>query len=265
MGTYIDIGDVHTWYDEQGEGDPLVLLHGGLVSNETWGAQIPEFAARYRVLAPERRGHGRTPHVDGPLSYDDMAADTIGFIEKVAGGPAHIVGWSDGGIIGLLVAISRPDLVRKLVAIGANYDTAGVSQEVQDAMFASHDADEMAMLRQMHEAVAPGGPDSWKVLFDKFTIMAKTQPHITPEELGRISAPTLVLTGDDDLMTLEHTATLFRAIPGAQLAVVPGASHAVAMEKPDEVNRIVLDFLEKDPIQTMIPILRAAEHGGHGP
>jgi pimeloyl-ACP methyl ester carboxylesterase len=193
-----------------------------------------------------------------------MANDTIGFIEKLAGGPAHIVGWSDGGIIGLLVAIARPDLVRKLVAIGANYDVDGIPAEIAQQMFTSADSEEMAMLRAMHEAVALGGPASWKVLFDKFQEMARTQPHITIEELARISAPTLVLVGDDDLPTLEHTALLYRSIPGAELAVVPGTSHALAMEKPDVVNRIVLDFLEKDPITTMIPILRAAAHGGHG-
>jgi len=265
MGQYIDIGAVKTWYDEQGEGDPLILLHGGLVPNESWGMQMPEFSAHFRVLAPERRGHGRTPDVEGPLSYDDMAADTIGFIEKVVGGPAHLVGWSDGGIVGLLVAIERPDLVRKLVAIGANYDTAGVPAELQEGLGAmSPDGDEMAMPRAMHQAVAPGGPESWNVLFEKFQVMAQTQPHITVSELGRISAPTLVLTGDDDLPTLEHTATLYRSIANAELAIVPGTSHFVAMEKPDVVNRIVLDFLEKEPVPTMMPVRRAPADAGHG-
>lgn len=259
MGQYIDIGAVKTWYDEQGEGDPLVLLHGGLVPNESWGMQMPEFSAQFHVLAPERRGHGRTPDVEGPLNYDDMAADTIGFIEKVVGGPAHLVGWSDGGIVGLLVAIERPDLVRKLVAISANYDLTAVPAELQEGLGSARpDSEDMAMPRAMHVAVAPGGEESWKVLFEKFQVMAHTQPNIAVEELGRITAPTLVISGDDDLITLEHTTTMYRAIPNAQLAVVPGTSHALAMEKPDLVNRIVLDFLEKDPVQEMMPFRRAA-------
>jgi pimeloyl-ACP methyl ester carboxylesterase len=258
MGQYIDIGAVKTWYDEQGEGDPLILLHGGLVSNETWGMQMPEFGARFRVVAPERRGHGRTPDVEGPLSYDEMAADTIGFIEKIVGGPAHLVGWSDGGIVGLLVAIARPDLVRKLVAIGANYDTDGIPLELQEGLGATTaDSEDMAMPRAMHQAASPDGPEGWNVLYEKFQVMAHTQPHITVEELGRISAPTLVLVGDDDLPTLEHTASLYRSIPNSELAVVPGASHFVAMEKPDVLNRLIIDFLEKDPVPTMMPVRRA--------
>jgi pimeloyl-ACP methyl ester carboxylesterase len=263
MGEYIDIGAVKTWYDEQGEGEPLVLLHGGLVSNATWGMQIPELSAAFRVFAPERRGHGHTPDVEGPLNYDDMADDTIAFIEKVVGGPAHLVGWSDGGIIGLLIAIKRPDLVRKLVAIGANYDTNGVSPEAMAGLDVTAESDEMAMLRSMHEAVAPGGPESWKVLYEKFLVMAHSQPNITVEELGTLGARTLILVGDDDLPTLEHTVSLYRSIPNSELAVVPGASHAVLMEKADVMNRLVLDFLTKDPAPTMMPVRRAAAQAGH--
>lgn len=87
-----------------------------------------ELGKHFRVLAPERRGHGHTPDVDGPFSYDAMAADTIGFLEAVVEGAAHLVGWSDGGIIGLIVATRRPDLVRKLVPISANFDTSGVPE-----------------------------------------------------------------------------------------------------------------------------------------
>ena len=118
----------------RGAGDPLLLLHGGICTNETWGPQLPAFADRFRVVAPERRAHGHTADVDGPLTYADMAADTIGFLDAVVGGPAHVVGWSDGGIVGLLVAIERPDLVRKLVAIGTNYDTAGVVPEAEEML-----------------------------------------------------------------------------------------------------------------------------------
>src|SRR5439155_21403856 len=155
--------------------------------------------------------------------------------------------------------------VRKLVAIGGNYDTTGVPAELQEGLgHMTADSEEMAMPRAMHVAVAPGGPESWTVLCEKFQVMAHSEPHITIEELGRISAPTLVLSADDDLPTLEHTTTLYRSIPNAELAVLPGTSHFVAMEKPDLLNRIVLDFLEKEPVQTMMPVRRAPTGAGQG-
>lgn len=258
MGTYIEIGGLKTWYDEEGSGEPLVLLHGGLTPNETWGPQMPEFARQFRVLAPERRGHGHTPDVEGPFSYDDMATDTIGFLETVVEGPAHIVGWSDGGIIGLMVAIRRPDLVRKLVAISANFDATGVPDELRVQLVSMPpDSEDLAMLRSMYEAASPDGPDHWPVVYGKFNDMASRGAGILPSELKRISAPTLVVAADDDLVSLEHTSELFGSIPGAQLAIVPGTSHMLTMEKPEVVNRMILDFVQTDPAPTMMPIRRS--------
>src|SRR5215211_2604937 len=223
MGAYVDIDGVNTWFDEDGSGDPLILLHGGLCTNETWAGQMSVFAERFRVLAPERRGHGHTADQPGPITYAAMATDTIGFVDKVVGGPAHLVGWSDGGIVGLMVAMARPDLVRKLVVIGANYDTAGLVPEVED-MFVhlSPSGDEMAMFRGLYEMHSPDGPDHWPVLFAKFVEMTQREPHLAVADLAQISAPTLVVVGDDDVVSLEHTALLYRTIPNAQLAVIPG-------------------------------------------
>jgi pimeloyl-ACP methyl ester carboxylesterase len=263
MGAYVEIGGLKIWYDELGEGEPLVLLHGGLVTNDTWGPQMGEFGARFHVLAPERRAHGHTPDVEGPLSYDHMAADTIGFLETVVGGPAHLVGWSDGGNVGLLVAIARPDLVRKLVAISANFNTTGTSPEAAAALESmTPDSEDTAMFRQMYEAASPDGPEHWPIVFGKLMEMWTTQPNIAEADLARISSPTLVVAGDDDVISIEHTTTLYRAIPNAELAVVPGTSHVLTMEKPELVNRIILDFIEKDPVPTMMPVRRAPE-GGH--
>ncbi|HYZ91950.1 MAG TPA: alpha/beta hydrolase [Actinomycetota bacterium] len=259
MGEYTDVGGLKTWYDTSGQGDPLVLLHGGLCTNDTWGAQMPFFAERFRVFAPERRAHGHTPDVDGPLTYADMAADTIGFLETVVKQPAHLVGWSDGGIVGLLVTIARPELVRKLVAISANFKPAAAAGVPESHEMENVDADDpsMDMFRSLYAASSPDGPDHWPVVLKKFfEMVGSAQPDIKPEELAGITTPTLVVSGDDDMVTLEHTVELYRAIPGSELAVVPGTSHALVFEKPDVVNRIVLDFLEKDPVPTMMPFRR---------
>lgn len=259
MDEYIELPGVKTWYEVDGDGDPLLLLHGGLCTNDTWGPQRPALAAKYRVYLPERRAHGHTPDVEGPLSYQDMTKDTVDFIESVVRGPAHLVGWSDGGIVALLVAIARPDLVKKLVVIGANFlraDEISAAPEMLDHMSPEEPA--LAMFRSMYEAASPDGADHWPVVVQKLVAMWKAEPDISPDDLGRISAPTLVLVGDDDLMTLEHTIALHRAVAGSELAVVPGTSHAVLMEKADLANRLILDFLGSEPVPTMLPIRRAA-------
>jgi pimeloyl-ACP methyl ester carboxylesterase len=261
VGEYIELPGVRTWYEVEGQGEPVLLLHGGFVTNETWGAQRADFAANHRVFLPERRAHGHTPDVEGPLSYHGMAQDTIDFLVSVVGTPAHLVGWSDGGIVALLVAIERPELVRKIVVTGANFKPAselGMAEELDEP---TPDAPEMAMFRSRYEAASPDGAEHWPVVVGKIAEMIRTQPDILIEDLGNIGIPTLVLIGDDDFVPLEHTIELYRAIPNSELAVVPGTSHALFMEKPSLVNRIVLDFLENDPVPTMMPIRRAEVSG----
>ncbi|MCT4357856.1 alpha/beta hydrolase [Streptomyces sp. Je 1-79] len=265
MGDYADLPGVRTWYETEGAGDPLVLLHGGFCTNETWGAQRGDLAARYRVFLPERRAHGHTPDVEGPLSYRDMADDTVAFLEKVVGSPAHLVGWSDGGIVALLVALERPDLVRKVVAIGTNFRPSPecfVEPAMLDAM--TPGSPDLEFFREMYEPVTPDGVDHWPVVAAKVIDMWRTQPALTPQDLGRIAAPTLVMVGDDDMMTLEHTAALYGAIPGSQLAVVPGASHLAPLEKPALVNQLILDHLARPMAETMLPIRRAVPSGPSG-
>jgi pimeloyl-ACP methyl ester carboxylesterase len=259
MGQYVDVAGLKTWYDTAGEGDPLVLLHGGMCTNDTWAAQMPVFAEHFRVIAPERRAHGHTPDVAGPLNYSDMAADTVGFLEGVVRQPAHLVGWSDGGIVGLLVAIARPDLVRKLVAISANLNPAGVVPEAHKMLAAASPEDpSMEMFRSLYVTNSPDGAEHWPIVFAKFGEMASTQPDIGPDELRSISASTLVVASDDDMVALEQTLELYRSIPSSQLAIVPGTSHALVFEKPDLVNQLVLEFLQNDTPETMMPFRRAA-------
>lgn len=239
MGEYVELPAVRTWYEVEGQGEPIVLLHGGFCTNETWGPQRADFAADHLTFLPERRAHGHTPDVEGPLSYRDMARDTIDFLGSVVGGPAHLVGWSDGGIVALLVAIERPDLVRKVAASAASFKPASEFGPAEGF-------DPPAVLRSMYEAASPDGAEHWPVVVGKMAELIRTEPDIPIEDLRSIGAPTLVLVGDDDDVPLEHTIELYRAIPNSELAVVPGTSHLHFMEKPSLVNRIVLDFLDDD-------------------
>lgn len=263
MGAYADLPGVRTWYEVEGNGDPLVLLHGGFCTNDTWGAQRSDLAAAHRVFLPERRAHGHTPDVPGPLTYRDMAGDTIAFLERVVTEPAHLVGWSDGGVVALLVALARPDLVRRMVVVGANFRPGPecfVEPSMLDTM--APDGPESEFFRELYAAATPDGADHWPVVARKVLDMWRTQPTLTTEDLARIAAPTLVVTGDDDMMTLEHTAALYRALPDAQLAVLPGASHLVPLEQPARLNRLILDHLSAHAaVETMMPVLRAPAAG----
>lgn len=255
MGDYVDVNGVHTYFEEHGRGEPLLLLHGGLGDADSLGQQTPAFAERYRVIVPERRGHGRTADVEGEITYELMADDTAAFMGERTG-PAHLVGWSDGGNVGLLAAIKRPDLVRKLIIIGANFSARGLTPEAA-----------AAFRPDTPNSAVPVMHETWKtnaVEPERFdTVLEKMQRcwfdyEIPEADLARITAPTLVLVGDDDIVRFEHTLDLYETIPDSQLAVIPGASHLVPIEKAELVNQLVLDFLGADgPTATMMPIRRA--------
>jgi pimeloyl-ACP methyl ester carboxylesterase len=238
--TFIDVKGVHTYYEVHGEGDPLVLLHGGGDSGAGFGSQIPALAEHYRVIVPDRRGHGRTPDVEGPLTYPGMTEDTIAFLTAIDVAKAHLVGWSDGGIIALLLASERPDLVDRVVTMGSNVSGDGYSAAGRAAL--APDSPLMDFLREDWEKLTPDGADHWPVVLDKIGHLW-LDPYDYRDRLASIAAPTLLMQGDDDMITPEHSLEMFRAIDNAQLAIVPGASHVMPIEKPDLINRLILDFL----------------------
>lgn len=257
MGEYVDVGGVHTWYESIGRGGPLLLLHGGLVTNAMWGGVPVALGRHFHVLAPERRGHGHTPDVAGPMTYDGMAEDTIGFMETIQCGPADLVGWSDGAIVAMIVALRRPDLVLRLVLFGAEADVSELVPEFAQITSAPPDSPLLETFRSRYVEVSPDGPDHWPQVFGKAVHMWKTEPHIPLADLHRIRARTLVLVGDDDVVRLEHAVAMYHAIPDAELAVLPGTSHAAHLEKPELFTKVVLDFLLQEAVPTMLPIRRA--------
>ena len=148
--------------------------------------------------------------------------------------------------------------MRKLVVLGTNDDTVGLVPGVDDMLAVMEPAgEEVAMFRDADGAYSPDGAEHWPCFFMKFIVMAWSEPHIAVSELAAIVGPTLVVVGDDDMGSLEHTVALYRAIPGAELAVIPGASHAAMLEKPALFNQLVVDFLEHEPESTMLPLRRA--------
>jgi pimeloyl-ACP methyl ester carboxylesterase len=244
--------------DRAGPGEALLLLHGGLGSSvdDLLNSIGPALVDRYRVVAFDRRGHGHTADTDADFHYSDMAAETIGVLEQVVGGPAHIVGWSDGGIVALLVALARPDLVRKLVVIGTNYHRDGILPVEAGPQSPLGQA-----LAAAYSERAPDGPRHFETVLAKGLALIEAEPTLTTDDLAGITPPTLVMVGDDDLIPLAHTCSLYEALPRGQLAVVPGASHALPLERPELVARLIADFLAAtDPPDTLLPVRRAGQH-----
>jgi len=255
MGEHLDIGGHPTWVDQRGTGSSTVLLlHGGLSNSDLLldavGAPLAE---RYRLVAFDRRGHGYTADTPAPFHYEDMAAETIGVLESVVGGRAHLVGWSDGGIVSLLVALRRPELVDRMVLIGANFHFDGFA-----GLDLPEDSPFVAAVIEAYAERSPDGGEHFGEVFAKFETMVSTEPTLNTDDLGRIIAPSLVMAGDDDAVLLRHTCEMYEALPAGQLAIVPGTSHALPIERPDVTARIVLDFLEaKVPPATFLPVRRA--------
>lgn len=254
MGDYLDVNGVHTYYEVHGSGDPLLLLHGGLSNADDFGSQTPAFSEKYRVILPERRGHGHTVDVDGPMTYDVMADDTIAFMETMGTGPSHLVGWSDGGNIALIMARHRPDLVKKFVTLGAGFNT-DCYVDGFEAYFAPG-SPSSGMLRDEWVARSPDPAEHYDVVLQKTIDMWFGDWAMSTDDLARITAPAMMMSGDDDAIRLDHTCTMYQAIPNAQLAVIPGASHLAPVEKPELVNQLILDFLEAGPPAELLPLRR---------
>ena len=254
MGRYATVNGLRTYYELQGEGEPLVLLHGGGVTSDSWFAQIPALAQRFRVLAPERRGHGRTPDVEGEVTSDLLAEDTVAFLEELGTGPVHLVGWSAGGTVALRLALRRPDLVRKLVLIGTGISRDGSTPTDLALVHGSEPELLAAMFRPQYEPLSPDGPEHFPVVFAKWLRMWREEPDIELSALAGLPMPVLVMQGDDDGVRIEHSAAVAAALPDAQLAVVPGTSHALPLEKPALVNQLLLDFLAEEQPAKLFPL-----------
>lgn len=251
MADYIELGNVRTWYDEHGQGDALVLIHPGGADARAWSPNLEAFAAHFHVFTPERRGQGRTPDVEGPITYDLMAEDTIAFIERAVGGPAHLVGCSAGSSVALLVALRRPDLADRVVLVNGVFHRDGWIPEAIDPQ-----ASPPEVLARGYAELSPDGTDHYPVVAAKLARMNWEEPTLTPSDLGKVRARTLVMLGDDDEVTLEHAVAMYRGLADAELAVVPGTSHGLLHEKPTLCNSMIVDFLTTDPLPTFAPIRR---------
>jgi pimeloyl-ACP methyl ester carboxylesterase len=234
------VGDIRMFYAVFGQGAPVLLLHGGLANSNYWSKVIPILVRHHRrVIVADSRGHGRSTRSAQPYSYQLMASDVIGLLDYLKIGKTDLVGWSDGGIIGLDIAMHHPERLRRLFAYGANSDPSGlkdIEKSPNFSAFIKRARGEYAKLSH-----TPGDYDAF---LTQIQAMWAQQPNWSQEQLQQIKVPTAIADGAyDEAIKREHTEYLARAIPGAKLVILPDVSHFGMLQNPQEFTAAVLSFL----------------------
>ena len=246
---YLPVRVSQVYYVTQGKGEPLLLLHGGLGTVDDFASQIPVLAEHFQTFAFERSGHGHTADTEEPFNFDKMAKQTVDFIETLGLGATNLVGWSDGAIVALLVAISRPDLVKSLILLSGLFNMSGnTTQTIHwiESLTPESFRKLEPTLVERYENATPDGHAHFPSVLDKTKKLWLNEPNIKREELDGIKAPALIMAADKDSVPIEHTIELFRAMKHGELCIIPGATHFLLTEKPDMVNGIILEYLGKN-------------------
>ncbi len=235
-GHYSNVDGIRLYYEVYGSGAPLVVLHGNGGSIASMRYQIDFFRSHRRVIAIDSRGHGKSEMGPGRLTYTQMADDVAALLAQLHTGPADFIGWSDGGIVALLVALRHPAVVRRLAISGANLSPEALAPGDVPSMKAD-------LLNAQSKLAAGDRSQPWARICQYLQLMI-TQPHITAADLKKITAPTLVMAGGHDLIPAAHTRAIAAGLPHAILHVFPGAGHAALQEVPDEFNAVVDGFFQ---------------------
>jgi pimeloyl-ACP methyl ester carboxylesterase len=237
---YAPVNGIRIWYAVFGHGQPVIFLHGGLANADYWGRQVPRVAQHYQVIVMDSRGHGRSTRDNRPYGYDLMADDVVALLDYLKIRQTAVVGWSDGGILGLDLAIRYPDRVSKVFAFAANTDPSGVVEGVEKnptfAAFIARAGTEYQAL-----SATPGQYDAFVAAISK---MWETQPNWTVGQLRAIKPKVLVVDGDhDEAIKRPHTDYIAATIPEAGLLILPDTSHFSFLQDPDQFTWHILHFL----------------------
>ena len=237
---HAELNGIRLFYAEIGQGSPVVVLHGGLANSDYLGNQVLALSGHHRVVVVDSRGHGRSTRNDQPFGYDLMTDDVVALLDRLNIQKADIVGWSDGAIIGLDMAMRHPDRVGRIFAFGANTQTSGLKDGFdKNPVFAAY----MMRARQEYAHLSPT-PDQYDAFQEQIGKMWENQPNWTDAQLRTIRSPVLVVDGDhDEGIKREHTEYIAATIPGARLLILPNVSHFAFLQDPVLFNAALLDFL----------------------
>lgn len=225
--------DISLYYQEQGEGEPLFLLHGNGEDGTYFVNQLSFFSNRYRVIAVDTRGHGKSPRGTAPFTMEQFAVDLQKLMDRLQISRAVILGFSDGANIAMKFALKYPHRVKALILNGGNLNTKGVKRSIQIPIEIGY----------RFAKLFAGKSEEAKTHMEILGLMVN-EPNIRPEELREIQAPTLVIAGTKDMIKQAHTEMIAENMPNAKLTVIPG-DHFIANKNPDEFNKEVEDFLWK--------------------
>lgn len=239
------------WSETKGKGESLLMLHPGGVDSRAFGPIEPMLSAKYTLHYIDRRAHGRTKDVDGPLHFDDMVNDVIEYIDTEVKKPINVFGYSDGAVVALLLRIKRPDLIKKVVCAAGVYHYKGWQDGVLESLSTAPD-----FMKQSYGEVSPDGVEHYATVMSKMYEMHQNEPALTDDELRTFDNQCLVIAADDDEVKLEHAIKWYRSLRNGELCIMPGTSHGMFAEKPELFSRVLIDFYNSSPIQTFAPRLR---------
>lgn len=233
------VNGIRLWYAEFGHGAPVILVHGGLANSDYWGLQVRALAAHYQVIVLDSRGHGRSTRSDAPIGYDLMSSDVLALMDYLHIRKAALIGWSDGAIIGLDIAIHHPDRLTRLFAFAANSDPSGVKDVSQSAVFTAY----IQRAAKEYAQLSPT-PTQFKAFVANIERMWATEPHFTDEQLRHIEVPTWIVDGDrDEAINRENTDHMAGLIPGCGELILPEVGHFAFLQDPVMFNESLMHFL----------------------
>ncbi len=235
-GKYYDVRGIKMYEETYGSGKPLLLIHGNGGSIKSMASIIPYFSQRYKVIATDSRAHGKSIDTGDSLSFEMMADDEAALLDKMHIDSAYVIGWSDGGIVALLLAMRHPEKVIKLASSGANLwpDSTAIvpsSWKSDKAYYESMKFKKRTTVKEKND---------WKIF-----MLDWLQPNVPLSALHGIHCPSLIISGDHDVIRLEHTLKIYQNIPRAYLWVVPDSGHGTLIEHTNEFDKQVNDFFEK--------------------
>jgi pimeloyl-ACP methyl ester carboxylesterase len=235
-GHFAEVNGIRMYYETYGQGQPLLVIHGNGQSIAAMHFQIEHFAPHYRVIAADTRGHGKSGLGTDHLNYEQMMEDYNALLDSLQVTGANVIGWSDGGILSLLLAIHHPDKVNKVAIMGANLrpDTSAVNDWTPELL--------EPVSKAVDEMLSKGDTSQDWALNRQLLDLLMQQPDIPLASLQQIQAPVLVMAGDKDIIRTSHTVEIFENLPHAHLAILPGSTHWAPETDPVEFNALVERF-----------------------